>query len=328
MTGVIIRRVRPDDAGGIAACIRLCYGDTYPKLEFYEAALLARMIAEREHEAVVAVVGERLVAHMGWRRLAANPVVAEAGTTVVAPEMRGRGLMHDMAATLRQACVREGIEGFVHFPTTAHTTMQRLALGDGAETGVLLAYLPARTMAVATAQADSGPLAVTAGYQVLRPSPAQRVFVPRQYRSLIAELAGEIGLERHLAPPAVRFDEQVTDVAHTHDSSRSLDRFTVRRAGADMAGIAERASGLVHHVDLPMDHPAIGPAVDALQGQGFLYGAWLPRFAGVDVLRLQRIQSDDPRIYQANLVSDRARSLLEMIRREAAVRATESATKT
>jgi hypothetical protein len=319
MADVTIRRARPDDVEGIAACMRLCYGETYPKREFYDPPVLARMIAERRHEAVVALVGERMVGHMGWRRLPASPVVAEVGTTVVDPEMRGRGLLRDMATALREACGREGVEGFVHFPTTAHTTMQRLAIGDGPETGVLLAYLPAGAMAAVTGRPDCGPLAVTAGYQVLRPSPPERIFVPDPYRSLIAEVAAEIGLERTvLRPPVSRFDGPVTEVSHQHDDPRSLDRYTVRRAGADVAGIAKGATGLVCHVDLPMDDPAIGCAVVALRGEGFVYGAWLPRYAGVDVLRLQRIQSDDPRLYEANLVSDRARGLLDMIRREAA----------
>ena len=44
------------------------------------------------------------------------------------------------------------------------------------------------------------------------------------------------------------------------------------------------------HVDLPMSDPAIEHATGALLHAGFVYGAWLPGWAGADVLRLQRVR--------------------------------------
>ena len=315
----VLRRAVPDDAAGIVACVERCYGASYPKLEFYDPALLARRIAARDHEAVVAYVGPRLVAHMGWRRLPGNPCVAEAGTTVVAADVRGHGLMNDMAVMLMDLSRADGLLGFINFPTTAHLTMQRRSIAArGRETGLFLSYMPARTADRSIGKPTPGRLAVTVAYEPLQPSPPQDIFVPAPYRALVTELADELGLERHIGAGAQALPAGSSRVEHVHDTDRSIDRFSVRRVGSDIAVMTSAATADVHHVDLPMDDPAIGPATEALRAEGFVYGAWLPLFTGTDVLRLQRIRTPAPDTYSPLLLSPRAHELLAMIRREAA----------
>jgi hypothetical protein len=315
----VLRRAVPDDAAGIVGCVERCYGATYPRVEFYDPALLARRIAARNHEAVVAYVGRRLVAHMGWRRLPDNPHVAEAGTTVVAADVRGHGLMNDMAVMLMDLCRADGLLGFVNFPTTAHLTMQRRSLAArGRETGLFLSYMPARTADRSIGKPSTGRLAVTVAYEPLQPSPRQDIFVPGPYRALVVELAGELGLERQIGAGALALPSGPSRFEHVHDADRSIDRYSVRRVGSDIAAITRAATADVHHVDLPMDDPAIGPAAETLRAEGFVYGAWLPLLAATDVLRLQRVRTPTADTYSPLLLSPRAHELLAMIRREAA----------
>jgi hypothetical protein len=316
----VLRRAVPDDAAGIVGCVERCYGATYPKAEFYDPAVLAGRIAAGEHEAVVAYVGSRLVAHMGWRRLPDNPRVAEAGTTVVAADVRGHGLMNDMAVMLMDLCRADGLLGFINFPTTAHLTMQRRAIAArGRETGLLLSYMPARTEDRSIGKPSPGRLAVTVAYEPLQPAPRQDIFVPGPYGALVIELADELGLERHIGAGARALPSGSSRFEHVHDLGRSIDRYSVRSAGSDIAAMTRGATADVHHVDLPMDDPAIGPATGALRAEGFVYAAWMPLFAGTDVLRLQRIRTPTPDTYSPMLLSPRAHELLAMIRREAAV---------
>ena len=316
---LILRRAVPDDAEGIIECVKACYGDTYPKVEFYDPALLSWLLATTDHQALIAHDGSRLVAHMGWRRLKTNPLVAEAGTTVVAAEARGHGLMNDMADMLMDLCRADGLLGFIHFPTTAHLTMQRRFVdGRGRETGVLLSYTPARTENQYIDKPSPGRVAVTVGYEPLNPAPRQDVFVPGPYRDLVSELAEQHGLERTIELGARVLPSGSCRFEHVHDTHRSIDRFSVRRIGSDVAEMSRAATADVHHVDLPMDDPAIGPATEALRAEGFVYGAWMPLFAGPDVLRLQRIPNPTPETYSPLLLSDRAHELLAMIKQESA----------
>ena len=75
------------------------------------------------------------------------------------------------------------------------------------------------------------------------------------------------------------------------DRIRSLERATLEHIGADVAevaaGLADSEQDLVH-VDLPMSDVAIDAATEALVAAGFVFAAWLPGWAGHDVLRLQR----------------------------------------
>lgn len=310
MTGDLdVRRLVPADAPGLGALIVRCYGDAYPKPVMYRAEELAARIRAREYDGVVATAGPAVVGHIGFSRPAPDATVVEAGTTVVDPDRRGEGLMGRMGAALGETLIAEQVCGFVHFPTTAHPVMQRASVSAGGrETGVMLAYLPP--------EAPGGTrLAVTVVYQPVLPAPAQAVVLPERYAEPILELAGALGLARTRAPAGA--PRGPSRLERSAEPARGLERVIVRRIGPDLAErVLQGTTAPLVHVDLPMDDPAIGDAVESLRAAAFAYAAWLPGWAGHDALRLQRLADPSEAELAPALESAEARRLMELIRAE------------
>ncbi len=94
----------------------------------------------------------------------------------------------------------------------------------------------------------------------------------------------------------------------------------VTAAGEDLAPVVEAALSdhaiRVTHVDLCMDDPGIGHAVESLRQLGFRFCALLPEFAHTDVLRLQRLTHPTPTSFAPRLANRGARRLLDWMRAE------------
>ncbi len=317
---IAVRAISPGDAQGVSGCIVRCYGDSYPKRFMYRPEEVAMLIRSRAYNGVVAVTGAEIVGHIGFTRRTSASTVVEAGTTVVDPGFRGRGLMGRLGLALGEALVAEGAVGFIHFPTTAHPVMQRASLGAGGrETGLMLAYLPAEARDNAMAAAGEERLAVTVVYQPVLRSPPQDIFLPRRYAVLIENFADRLELSRSAAEP-FRTPEGDSQLECALDASRGLLRIAAGRIGADLGTavtsvMRTHAAGLVH-VDLPMNDPGINHAVEELRRSSFAFAAWLPGWAGHDVLRLQYLASPSDRELSPSLLSPDARGLLAGIRAE------------
>jgi hypothetical protein len=286
-----LRPITQADAHGVSELVARCYGENYPKRFMYEPEQMASLIRAGAYHGVVAATAEGIVGHIGFTWPTAASTVAEAGTTVVDPSTRGLGLMHRLALVLAELLVSEGAVGFIHFPTTAHEIMQRASLSAGGhETGVMLGYLPPDARDLEIAEPGQGRTAVTVVYQPLLMAPAQSIHLPTGYRELILGLAEGLGLRRTPAPThAVPAGRSILE--STLDSSRQIHRISVQQIRAD---IGERVSmELEHntaalvHIDLPMNDASIDDAVEQLRRASFVYAAWLPGWAGHDVLRMQ-----------------------------------------
>ncbi len=310
----------PGDAPGVSECIVRCYGDACPKRVMYRPEEVAMLVRSGVYNGVVAVSGEEVVGHIGFTWPTSASTVVEAGTTVVDPGFRGQGLMGRLGLALAKVLAQEGAVGFMHFPTTAHSLMQRASLSAGGrETGLMLAYLPAETRDNAVGAAREGRLAVTVAYQPVLDAPSQDIYLPRRYDTLIRGFADVLGVSRSAAGP-FRPPSGESQLASGFDASRGLLRVSVDRIGADLATtvarvVETRAAGLVH-VDLPMDDPAIDHAVEELRRLSFAFAAWLPGWAAHDVLRLQHVASPSDGELSPSLFSNDARALLVVIRTE------------
>ena len=317
---VEVRPMTPADAVGVSECIARCYGDAYPKAVMYRPDELAALVGSRSYNGVVAASRAGVVGHIGFSRPTRESTVVEAGTTVVDPACRGMGLMGRLGVALAESVVAEGAVGFIHFPTTAHPVMQRASLSAGGrETGVMLAYLPAEARDRAMGERAEGRLAVTVVYQPLLESPPQDVHLPRRYRGRILELAGTLGLTRSAAP-STHTPSGETVLEHVFDASRGLQRIWVHHIGTD---IAEKVTSVMRgqhstsvHVDLPMNVPSIDRAVEELRRCSFAFAAWLPGWAGHDVLRLQFLGAPTEAELAPTLFSAEARALMAVIRAE------------
>ncbi|MFM9138956.1 MAG: GNAT family N-acetyltransferase [Solirubrobacterales bacterium] len=317
---VELRPIEPADAPGLKELIERCYGDAYPKRVMYQPDELARMIGSGALSGAVAEAEGSIVGHMGYTWPCPEATVVEAGTTVVDPRWRGRGLMKDLALELAGLLAADGASGFVHFPTTAHEVMQRAALSSGGrETGILVGYLPPDIREPGGTGSEAGRLAVTVVYQPVTEAPAQEIFLPRRYEDLIVGLADALWLKRSVAGP-LETPEGESKLEHVFDEPRGLDRVTVARIGANIGAevnslVTTSKAGLAC-VDLPMNDPGVDFAVEELLGQGFAFAAWLPGWAGHDVLRLQRIENPSSDELAPELFSPEAEALMALIRAE------------
>ncbi len=315
-----IRKMQPADALGLAACIQRCYGDTYPKRFMYQPVELAVRVRAGTYNGVVATAGAEVVGHIGYNRPNPSATIVEAGTTVVDASLRGAGLMGRLAAVLRENIVADGAFGFVHFPTTAHTIMQKASLqSSGCETGIMLAYLPSEARDLTIGGGGEGRLAVTVVYQPLVEAPEHAIFLPDRYLDLIAGFADHLRLRRTLT----RASEQATGetkVQSTVDMHRKLARLTIEQIGKDIAEAVASATAATGatliQVDLPMDRPEIHYAVEELRAAGFAFAAWLPGWNDSDVLRLQLLRDSTESELHPVLYSPAANALAARIRGE------------
>jgi hypothetical protein len=296
MSEIAIRRLEIADAAALIRCFERCYGATYPADAFHDASQVESRVAAGSLRSVVAVDADgELIGHMGLTSRAPGALSAEAGNTVVDPHFRGQHLAARLGVELSKLCLASGWTGFLHYPTTAHPVMQRLAVaGGGIETGVLLDYIPAQTEYLGfEAAPDAGRIAVVAVYQPLGPVPSRTVLAPARHRELLTELYSRAGLDRSCSVGGNRLPHAETRLESGFEPRRGLLKIDVVVPCADL-GARVADAGRKHPdapaiVDLRMDSSVIDAACEQLRTQGFGFGALLPEYApATDVLRLQR----------------------------------------
>jgi GNAT superfamily N-acetyltransferase len=312
------------DVESVIRCFESCYGRTYIE-SFYDPAWMREQIRTGFMRSVVCVDDEAgIVGHMALKIVYEGALACEAGSTVVDPAFRNRGLMGRMGRMITDLCRSEGFVGNVNEPTTAHDIMQRRSITrDGVETGIMLELIPATTE-FHDFDVAAGRVAVTVVYQPLEEAPAREVFVPAVYRELVADLYSEIGLDRTLVDAGGLPDEGAppqSAVVESISTQHRLRRLFVERVGADLAAIVDREPSSpveVSQVDLCLDDPGVEAATKALRERGFFYCALQPEFARSDLLRLQRLHSPGPRAFSPLLANEGAKRLLSFMRSDLA----------
>ena len=230
---VEIRALRADEAAGLVACFRRCYGDSYVMPDFYDESSIRRRLEEGTLRSMVAVDPvDGIVGHMALTVRDPGAQAVDAGNTVVDPRHRGGHLAARLGASLVELCREQGFAGFLHYPTTAHPVMQRLAVqGGGIETGLMLGYIPSGTEYRDVPGAVHGDrLAAVVVYQPIAADRSCAVFVPRRYATMLERLYRKCGLVRTLRAGAEALAAG-TDARESFDPRRGLRRLEVLRAG-------------------------------------------------------------------------------------------------
>jgi hypothetical protein len=319
----VVRSLVAEDASDLTACVVECYGTTYPKRVLYDIEALRESIRNETYSGIVAVApsNSMLVGHIGWVRHALTAATVEAGATMVRPACRGQGLLKELGSGLHAELKRSGFSGYVHFPTTAHTVMQRASVSSGgAETGLLLGYLPVELDVAGFGGPRPRRLAVTAAYQPLGEPPSCIVGVASDSDAMwLAEVASKLGLRRTITVTGDQPTLAASQITSSYTASRDLLSITVIDIGADLAGaidiVAMEHPSLLIHVDLDATSRAASWACRHLASNGFVFGAWLPGWYGYgsDALRLQRISDLDVVDLQPELLTPEARAMLQRI---------------
>ncbi len=196
----LVRELVTADAPELVECVVDCYGSTYPKRHLYDIDVLADSVRAGAYRGVVAIEHSTsaLVGHIGWLAHTTSSKTVEAGATMIRPAYRGGGLLKLLGAALHEQLKVFGFSGYVHFPTTAHTVMQRASVSlGGAETGLLLGYLPETLEVSGFTGPRSRRLAVTVAYQPLDDSPGSTIGASSELEATwLQNLSHKLGLSR------------------------------------------------------------------------------------------------------------------------------------
>jgi len=239
---------------------------------------------------------------------------------MVLPSHRALGLTNNLLIyLLRSVGPAVGGEEFWGESVTNHVFMQRAVLAaEGVfETGIELEIMPA----VAYAKERSAPGRVSA-VVVYFPGidKPHDVCLPPVYEELMTEIYGRQNRKRALREGIAPLPEGgQTRLAHTYIAGAGVLRVNVLAAGRD---VAEKVSALVRtyeeagaevfQVFLPLDKAYSGALTEALNGQGFFFGAVMHRWFDADGLLLQKLPR--PTDYDGiHLYSDFAQRLLAFI---------------
>jgi hypothetical protein len=315
-----IRSLRVGEADALVRCFERCYGRSYVDASFYDAAEIDARIASQRLHSVVAVADDgEIVGHMGISPVHPDALTVEAGNTVVDARQRGAGLAGRLGVRLGQICRAAGRVGFLHYPTTAHPAMQKLATHSGVETGLMLAYIPGATDYGDLATRGAERWAATVVFQSIGEVPAREVFAPERYTALVGSIYARARLARELLHPTGAVDGETTLLQVDRNPRRGLVRLRVRTIGHNFEGAFDDALALsaadadVLQLDLPMDDPGVGAAATAAVARGLRFCAVLPEYDPGDVLRLQGLPRVTAPLEAPGLVTEHARALLAAI---------------
>ncbi len=317
----VVRTLAPQDAEDLTSCVVDCYGRSYPKRHLYDRDLLADSVRNGTYSGVVVVdrSNSMLVGHIGWVRHATTALTVEAGTTMIRPDYRGRGLLKALGLALHTQLKQSGFPGYLHFPTTAHTVMQRASVSSGGvETGLLLGYLPASLDVAGFTGPRARRLAVTVAYQPLGESPMCTIGAASEVEAAwLAAVAHQLGLQRTVTVTTDEPIEGASQLTSSYDAARDLLTLNVGRVGRDLSESVSIAASehpcLLVHVNLDAADAVASWAFREMASSGFVFGAWLPGWFGSDAIRLQKINNQQVVDLQPDLFTAEAQALLERI---------------
>jgi hypothetical protein len=300
---VELRRLRAAEVPALIACVRRCYGESYPEQDFYEADVIKRELDAGRLLGAVGLVGGRLVAHLGLRIPMPGDAVGDTVVGIVDPDYRGLGLMSRVGGRMVADLGEFGIVATRHFATAAHDRTQRQIVAGGATaTGVLLGHIPAETdyrgmdLAAGTAR-----IAAVAYFQSYGRLGALDVHLPDRFAEVAKEIYEQSGLERRLVPRhRVGSASERSDIAWTgslhHDARRGIStlRFgslahSALRPAADLVDEVLRDRHAIVYADVPVADRRAPDLLALLHECGFIFGALLPGTAASEAVRVQRL---------------------------------------
>ena len=312
----------PADAPRIARLFYAVYGEGYPVDTYY---IPERLIEENARGAIRSVVARtasgEVVAHIAFYRSAPpNPLLYEYGLGLTLPPYRSSLIFSRACQAVLKLLGTGGIDGIFGESVGNHVITQKLSLQSKmVETALEPALMPAD--AYTTEHSARGRVACVMFFRVARDE-RRVVFLPRAYLGELEFMIGGLALdrERRVAEHDLPAVDSVIDVARF--PSAGVARVTLTSPGHDLAirlaelesEFAQQAYALVQ-VFVDLGQPNSGAVVDELRRQGYSLGGFLPTWFGDDGLLMQK-HWVLPDFENIKLHSDRARVLLEIVRRD------------
>jgi hypothetical protein len=293
-----IRRLRAEDAIGVAQCVYRAYGYSYPNHDLYYPDRIAHLNATGELVSVVAVdAAGAVVGHLALERPDLGRV-AESGQAVVAPAHRGRHLLERMRARAEEEGQQLGLVGIFGEPFTTHIYSQRSEEDfDAHVCGVNLADSP---RSLHFKQIRNDPLAQREStllyFKYLAPVPAATVYAPPRHRATLERIYGQFGAQPSFGTPAAQTG--AGEVAVHFDRVWGDGYIRVERVGQDTAAEIRRARrDLTDTVkvptiflELPLAQAGTPDLCATAEADGFFFAGIGPQFAAAgDALRLEYV---------------------------------------
>ena len=316
---------QPEDADGMVRLFRAVYGEGYPIRLFYDPQAITAANAEGRYYSIVArapageVVG---VTHI-YNGAAPCKFLYEWGVGLVLKEYRKLGVNNRLGAFLFDDYIPRNphIEEVFGEAVCNHPVLQKaITTLKFVETAIEAALMPAA--AYSREKSAAGRVATLAGFRCYKPRP-HRIFLPAPYEEALRWVYASLDDRRDLdvsvrKPPA----DRITRAEMTVFDFAGVARIAVHENGADFSdrflALEEEGRGkgvVVFQAFLNLTEPWIGTAVDILRERGYFFGGALPRWFDGDGFLMQKLLCP-PDFDDIVLVSDRAKRLLEIIRRD------------
>ncbi len=279
-----MRRLRPEDAAGVAACFRETYGDSYPLTACYDPQRIIEQDRTGKHLAAVAVADRtgEVVAHCSvqcrypW-------AVGECGQIVIKRGHQGRSLGMRMGRFLEQEALGIGLRCLVTYEVTSHPVTQLIAHRARFQPcGLLLGAMPAtleyRTMTGAVSQRES---CVVSMKYLVPPQPAT-VRVPAHHQIMIARMYAGLGKTVAFQPPSsisgpgetVVRESKIWETADI--LVRRIGENTLQDIHAHLHDLLARDSAEVIYLEIPLDQAGGDIICQEAEKAGFFFAGLGP----------------------------------------------------
>jgi serine/threonine-protein kinase RsbW len=288
-----LRRLRPEDAFGVAACVRCVYGDSYLHQEIYHPDQIIRLNESGELVSVVAVDGDgQVVGHYALERPGLR-AIAEEGEALVLPEHRHQHLMEALRGLLEKQAHGLGLTGVFGQAVTNHVFTQKVwERFDVRVCGLSLGASPRsfRNLSQPLPQRMS----LLLGFKYLRPPSRAAVCVPSEHQEMCRKIYQQFDVSVEFCEPeAAKGPGQVS-----MDSFPQLQEALIRvmQIGAATAQEIRRlrrslcdGSGVeAIFLELPLAQTGTPELCRVVEQDGFFFSGIGPCFdAAGDALRLQ-----------------------------------------
>jgi len=297
-SGYTVRRLRPEDAAGVAACVRGVYGDSYPHSELYHPEQILRLNGTGELISAVALdAGGRVVGHYALERPGLG-AVAEEGEALVLPEHRHHHLMEALRGLLEEQAHRLGLTGLFGQAVTNHVFTQKVWERFGLRVcGLSLGALP-RSMEN-LGQRLPQRMSLLVGFKYLRPPAGVLLHAPAQHRAICARVYEQFRMPVEFREPVPAEGPGEVSVECLAGLQEAVIR--VRRVGAETAAEVRRLRRSLGEdpgveaifLELPLAQAGTPALCRAVEQDGFFFSGIGPCFdAGGDALRLQCLKAE------------------------------------
>lgn len=320
---VFIHLFRPEDAPGIGRLFQAVYGDQYPVKRFYRPEELVRALETGDNYSIVIRKEDgQIIGHEGFFRSSPYRNLYETGANLVLPEYRKEGLnqllLHHAYDRLAPALEVEEVWGEA---VCNHIYMQRTVKHfKFVETGLEVDLMPAE--AYAKEKSASGRVTCLLAFRSYIPRP-HTVYLPSVYENALRSIYSRLDERRTLqkcseAPPAGSCSKATVEIFEFPQVARVAFTDMGKDFGIYLEDLEKKILAgkiKVIQVWVNLACPWVESAVETLRGQGYFFGAVLPRWFNDDGLLMQKVL-DSPGWEAINLFSDWAKELLRIVRND------------